>query len=383
MKNIFSIIIVLFLCISLRSQNKITTYEVINNMPAFYKKANEQLTFPMAWRNCQSLGFAQWRLEARKVLYQCLQKEPPSPKSFDYQVVDSIQRNGYKALKIYFNISAWSRVPAYLLIPDGSGPFPAILMLHDHGAHFSIGKEKMVKPFHVSKKVMNDADDWATKCYDGQYVGDYFATNGYVVLSVDALFWGQRGRKEGVDYNGQQALACNLMQMGMSFGGVITSDDIRSAEFLASLPMVNPEKIGSLGHSMGGYRSWMVSAATDCIKASASICWMNTTDSLMTLTNNQNKGGSAFSTLIPDLRLYMDYPDVASIACPKPALFFNGTKDKLFPIGGVKDAYKILHDVWKSQHADDRLVTKLWDEKHFFNKDMQAETLRFFDKWLK
>ena len=51
---------------------------------------------------------------------------------------------------------------------------------------------------------------------------------------------------------------------------------------------------------MGAHRAWMVSAATDVVKAGAAVCWMNTTDSLMTLTNNQNKGGSAYSMIIPE-----------------------------------------------------------------------------------
>lgn len=98
-------------------------------------------------------------------------------------------------------------------------------------------------------------------------------------------------------------------------------------------------------------------------KPPASICWMNTTEYLMTLTNNQNKGGSAYSMLIPNLRRYLDYPHTASIACPKPTLFFNGSQDKLFPVEGVKDAYNIMQTVWQSQKASDRLVTKIWEEK--------------------
>ena len=85
--------------------------------------------------------------------------------------------------------------------------------------------------------------------------------------------------------------------------------------------------------------------------------------------------------LIPNLRRYLDYPHTASIACPKPTLFFNGSKDKLFPVDGVKDAYQTMRAVWKSQDAEDRLVTKIWEEKHFFNKYMQRETLEFFNKW--
>ena len=102
----------------------------------------------------------------------------------------------------------------------------------------------MVCPFGVSPEISADAEDWVVRCYDGQYTGDYFAQNGYVVLSIDALFWGERGRKEGVSYDGQQALASNFMQMGASWGAFINMDDVRSAEFLASLPMV--DKTGSV-----------------------------------------------------------------------------------------------------------------------------------------
>ncbi len=365
------------------AQTDSAAYEVTGNMPVFYQQMKQQLTYPLAWGKAEEKDFAKWKAQARHVLAECMQNLQPAPKAYAMEVTDREQRDGYEARKIRFNLSEWSRVPAYLLVPEGEGPFPAIVLLHDHGAHFSIGKEKMVRPFHVAPEVMEDADQWASQCYDGQYVGDYLARHGYVVLAVDALFWGERGRKEGTSYDAQQALASNFLQMGASWGAFINVDDMRSAEFLASLPFVDKKRVGSLGFSMGAYRSWMLAALTDVVRASASICWMNTTEHLMTLTNNQNKGGSAYAMLIPALRRYLDYPHVASIACPKPTLFFNGTQDKLFPIEGVRDAYREMETVWKSQGASDRLVTKLWDEKHFFNKEMQKETLEFFDRWLK
>lgn len=365
------------------AQTDSTAYEVTGNMPVFYQQMKQQLTYPLAWGKAEEKDFAKWKAQARHVLAECMQNLQPAPKAYAMEVTDREQRDGYEARKIRFNLSEWSRVPAYLLVPEGEGPFPAIVLLHDHGAHFSIGKEKMVRPFHVAPEVMEDADQWASQCYDGQYVGDYLARHGYVVLAVDALFWGERGRKEGTSYDAQQALASNFLQMGASWGAFINVDDMRSAEFLASLPFVDKKRVGSLGFSMGAYRSWMLAALTDVVRASASICWMNTTEHLMTLTNNQNKGGSAYAMLIPALRRYLDYPHVASIACPKPTLFFNGTHDKLFPIEGVRDAYREMEAVWQSQGASDRLVTKLWDEKHFFNKEMQKETLEFFDRWLK
>ena len=365
------------------AQTDSAAYEVTGNMPVFYQQMKQQLTYPLAWGKAEEKDFAKWKAQARHVLAECMQNLQPAPKAYAMEVTDREQRDGYEARKIRFNLSEWSRVPAYLLVPEGEGPFPAIVLLHDHGAHFSIGKEKMVRPFHVAPEVMEDADQWASQCYDGQYVGDYLARHGYVVLAVDALFWGERGRKEGTSYDAQQALASNFLQMGASWGAFINVDDMRSAEFLASLPFVDKERVGSLGFSMGAYRSWMLAALTDVVRASASICWMNTTEHLMTLANNQNKGGSAYAMLIPALRRYLDYPHVASIACPKPTLFFNGTQDKLFPIEGVRDAYREMEAVWKSQGASDHLVTKLWDEKHFFNKEMQKETLEFFDRWLK
>ena len=384
MKRITTIfLIVLSGHLSMIAQTDTTAYSVVKNMPVFYEQLKQQLTYPAAWGNSPIRKFDKWRAQARETLLDCMQILPPAPADYAMTVIATEQRNGYKAQKILFNVSEWCRIPAYLLVPDGDGPFPAVVMLHDHGAHFSIGKEKMVRPFGVSAEIIADADNWAAGCYDGQYTGDYFAEHGYVVLSIDALFWGERGRKEGVNYDGQQALASNFLQMGSSWGAFINMDDVRSAEFVASLPFVDKDKVGCVGFSMGAYRSWMLSAITDCIKVSASICWMNTTEHLMTLTNNQNKGGSAYSMLIPNLRRYLDYPHTASIACPKPTLFFNGSRDKLFPVEGVKDAYDTMQAVWQSQKAADRLVTKIWEEKHFFNKEMQKETLEFFNKWLK
>lgn len=375
-------VILLFLPLISKAQQDTVRYETVKDMPLFYRQIKETLHYPMAWENSGIKRFEKWRKQARHTLLAYMSPAPPHT-DFAPEVTNIEKRKGYEVRKINFNISAWSRIPAYLLIPEGKGPFPAIIVLHDHGAHFSIGKEKMVLPFQVNQALMNDAKDWANKCYDGVFTGDELAKNGYAVLAIDALFWGERGRKEGIRYDSQQALAANLMQMGMSWAALITFDDIACADFLATLPEVDAERIGSFGFSMGAYRSWMLAAATDRVKAAASVCWMCTTDALMTLTNNQNKGGSAYSMLIPGIRNQMDYPHVASIACPKPMLFFNGTKDKLFPTEGVNEAYREMRNVWDTRQAGDKLVTKLWNEKHFFSKEMLKEVIVFFNQYLK
>ena len=79
----------------------------------------------------------------------------------------------------------------------------------------------------------------------------------------------------------------------------------------------------------------------------------------------------------------VDYPHIASIACPKAMLFINGKQDKLFPVAGVEKAFRIMHDVWTSQGADDKLETELWDIPHSCPIEAQERTLQFFQKHLK
>ena len=155
-----------------------------------------------------------------------------------------------------------------------------------------------------------------------------------------------------------------------------------TTDFLASLEEVDAGRIGCMGFSMGAYRSWMLSALSDKIKAGAAVCWLTTTEYQLSPDCGRGKGDSNYANVLPGLRRYLDYPHIASIACPKAMLFFNGRKDKLFPVPAVEDAYAQLHRVWKSQSADDKLITRLWDLPHFCSKEMQEEILAFFNKQL-
>ena len=369
-------------------------YEWQGEIPTYVETLKKELTYPMAWGNSPIKNFKKWKKAARAKVFECMMTPPKAAAAWDMEVLGEEQREGYKAQKIAFNINAYSRITAYLLIPDGKGPFPTVNALHDHGAHLFIGKEKMIRPFFTQEEqdapekqalcqeILDDADAWAKQLYDNQYVGDYLAKHGYVVLSIDAPMWGERGRKEGVDRNKYDLIAGNMMMLGRDLSAFMTYDDISSTEFLASLPMVDAKRIGCVGCSMGAYRSWMLSALSDRIKAGASICWMITTDAQLTRRFGRKENGG-FANCIPGLRQYLDYPHIASLACPKPMLFINGTKDKLFPVLGVKDAFSEMHQVWKSQGADNLLDTELWDIPHSCGLKAQEKMLEFLDKNLK
>ena len=369
-------------------------YEWQGEIPTYVETLKKELTYPMAWGNSPIKNFKKWKKVARAKVLECMMTPPKAAAAWDMEVLGEEQRDGYKAQKIAFNINAYSRITAYLLIPDGKGPFPAVNALHDHGAHLFIGKEKMIRPFFtpeeqdsptkqvLCQEILDDADAWARQLYDNQYVGDYLAKHGYVVFSADAPMWGERGRKEGVDRNKYDLIAGNMMMLGRDLSAFMTYDDIASTEFLASLPMVDAKRIGCVGCSMGAYRSWMLSALSDKIKAGASICWMITTDAQLTRRFGRKENGG-FANCIPGLRQYLDYPHIASLACPKPMLFINGTKDKLFPVPGVKDAFSEMHQVWKSQGADNLLDTELWEIPHSCGLKAQKKMLEFLDKNLK
>ena len=359
---------------------KRSKYEFSRNLPVYADSLIKDLTYPLAWGNSPITDFNEWRKAARQKVFDCMLTPPPPKEGSVWRVLASEQRDGYRAQKIEVRLSRYYSVPAYLLIPDGEGPFPAVNVLHDHGGHFFIGKEKMVRPLASEDSlVIKDAEKWLTPLYEGQFLGDYLARHGYVVFSADAPMWGERGRAEGEDRQKYDMIAGNMMMYGIDLSAYMTYDDISGTEFLASLPFVDARRIGCTGCSMGAYRAWMLAALSDRIKAGAAVCWMTTTDEQMSFKYSRTENGG-FANCLPGLRRWLDYPHIASIACPKPMLFISGAQDKLFPVPSVEKAYKTMHDVWRSQGADDRLETELWDIPHSCPLRAQERVLAFFRK---
>ena len=352
-------------------------YEFMRNLPVYADSLIADLNYPLAWGNSDIKDFSEWKQAARQKVFDCMLTPPPAPaEGFEAKVLYEEQRNGYKARKIEIRLSKYYTVPAYVLIP------PAINALHDHGGHLFIGKEKMIRPLACEDStVIKDAEEWAVG-YEGQFFGEYLAQHGYVVFSADAPMWGERGQKEGPQRNMYDMIAGNMMMYGIDLSAYMTYDDIAGTEYLASMPEVDASRIGCTGWSMGAYRAWMLSALSDRIKVGASVCWMVTTDEQMGFKYSRTENGG-FANCFPGLRRWLDYPHIASIACPKPMLFINGSQDKLFPVAGVEKAFKTMHDTWESQGAGDKIETELWDMPHSCGKNSQKRVLDFFDKHLK
>ena len=384
------------LFISRVAAQKRSKFEFKRNLPVYADSLLKDLTYPLAWGNSAIKDFDAWRRAARQRVFDCMLTPPPaptptkpprgeasvSPSGDGRGVIAEEKREGYTARKIEIPLSRYYTVPAYVLIPDGKGPFPAVNVLHDHGAHLFIGKEKMIRPLACEDStVINDADAWAAQLYEGQFLGDYLARHGFVVFSADAPMWGERGQQEGPRRDRYDMIAGNMMMYGIDLSAYMTYDDISGTAFLAQMPEVDPQRIGCTGCSMGGYRAWMLAALSDHIKAGAAICWMTTTDEQLSFKYSRTENGG-FANCFPGLRRWLDYPHVASLACPKAMLFINGSQDKLFPVAGAEKAFAIMHDVWRSQGADDRLETELWDMPHSCPLRAQERILQFLKKHL-
>lgn len=93
-------------------------------------------------------------------------------------------------------------------------------------------------------KKLISAQNWSKKYFSGVFPGDELTKKGYVVLAIDTLGWGER---QGNGYEAQQALASNLFNLGTSYASIIAQEDIKSAEFLTSLPQVDKNKVAAIG----------------------------------------------------------------------------------------------------------------------------------------
>lgn len=383
MRHYALFLLVFLTSVSVLKAQKRSVWEYEMDIPVYVDSIHKSLTYPLAWRNCRgSLGFDTWKSIARQRVTECMGPQPPRAEKWDMEIVAEEQRNGYKAQKVAFQLSRWYRVTAYILIPDGKGRFPAINLLHDHGAHLYIGKEKMIAPVAETDDVVADADAWVRQLYEGQYLGDYLASHGFVVFSIDAPLWGERGRKEGVDRKKYDIIAGNMMMLGQNLCAYMHYDDIVSTDFLASLPYVDAGRIGAAGLSMGAYRAWMLSALSDKVKAACAVCWMSTTSAQLTAKYGRKENGG-FANCIPGLRRYLDYPDIASLAAPKPTLLISGSMDKLFPVDGVEGAFGIMRQAWEDAGAAENLKTSIEPQPHECNKDNQKAILDFMIKYLK
>ena len=116
---------------------------------------------------------------------------------------------------------------------------------------------------------------------------------------------------------------------GINWIGIVHRDDRRSVDVLASLPFVDPKRIGCVGLSGGVFRSTYLAGMDPRIRAAVIVGWMSTLPSIGRIpysTHSDNAFG---------LHSVLDHPDVASLGAPQCAILVqNCRRDRLFPQTG-------------------------------------------------
>lgn len=334
-------------------------------LPRWWADAVAALSFPLGWK--AGADPSTWRRNGREAV-RALLLEDPAPAEAAPRVLAIERRSGYRVELVELSLGQFRRTRAFLAIPDGPGPFPALVALHDHGAFFDIGKEKMIRPLTGDPKTAVSLD-WAARNYDGLFVGDEWARRGWVVFAADALGWGDRVCG---GYETQQAVASNLFNLGSSWAGVIAAEDTAAAAFLAGHPQVDPRRVAALGHSMGGYRSYQLAALSDHVTAAVAACCFAPLRGVMVPGANRVRGQSAFSMTHPGLARRMDFPDLAALAAPKPLFFLHGTEDKLFPEAAVREACAQTSEVYQAWGRPEAFRAEFRPGGHSFGAADQA-----------
>lgn len=313
-------------------------------------------------------------------------------------VLESEQREGYVCQLVEYNVSRDERVRSYLLIPDGAGRRdrrPGLVLLHDHGARFDIGKEKLVRPLSSAPDhIKKSAQQWVDDGFDGVWFADRLAAAGYVVIVPDALYWGGRStplcqewsrRKYGdapgdpdelktAVYEGQRTVYDSLARKGVVWAEQTLREDAAAARLLRRLPCVKRRRIGCFGWSMGAHRAWLLGAFCRQVRTGVALCWMTLME-----TQKQPYKASDYSMLIPKMREQYDFPDIARWLAPKPFLFLNGRQDHLFPEEAVERAFARMQEIYAGKGAAGVLRTEFFDGTHHCGLAEQQTILDFLD----
>lgn len=289
-----------------------------------------------AWRPAGA-----WRAPALATARALMLRPGDDGSGFATEVLTEQDRGSHVVQHLTLRGALGDRVPALFLRPRGPGPHPAVLALHDHGARFDIGKDKLIRPLQPSPV----ADAWVQRWYGGGFVGEALVEAGFAVLAIDALGWGDRSRA-GFARDDQQALASHLMQLGHSWAGVIASDDLRSHRWLREQPGIDAARVATLGFSMGALRAWQLAAVCSEVPACVAAHWMCIRRGLLRPGEHTLAGQSAFSMAHPGLPAELDHPDVAALIAPRPLLLMGSPEDRLFPWDAVQQAWAALRPAW-------------------------------------
>ena len=366
----------------------------IGSLYPFVQGQADRSRLELSFLDARFRNLGSWQKTARARVLEHLFYAPPRT-SPEPELIRRTDREDYIEEYLTFRTTPDLRVPAYVLIPRKAAlPAPGLVVLHCHGGAYVWGKEKVVA-LENEHPVLSE---FKQRLYEGKSIATELVRLGYVVITIDMFYWGERRMLLDEDppsyrerqqmtaddvaaFNrrasqGEQLVARSLMTAGITWPGVMLWDDLRTLDYLASRPEVDRQRLGCVGLSVGGYRSFLLAALDPRIKAAVDVGWM-TAFAPAIRRHVLNTVGLTFH--IPGLYRYMDLPDLAALVAPRSLLVINGSRDVLFPPAGVETAFRKIEACYRKASVPDRQRCRLYDAPHQFNVEMQTEAW----EWLK
>ncbi|MGV3685458.1 MAG: dienelactone hydrolase family protein [Daejeonella sp.] len=343
-----------------------------------------------------------WRKVARERLISRLgiPEIGPAPK---VTLVKQYTYDGLHIEELSWQLPYGRVTEAILMKPaDAREPLPGILAFHDHGGDKFHGKVKIIKTSGEKDPLI---EEHQKNYYGGRAWANQLAKKGYTVLISDAFTFASRRvlltdvpvhMRGGLDpkepekpenikaYNkwaGQHehVMAKSLFSAGLTWPGVFLAEDRIALDILCARKDVDANRIGCAGLSGGGLRSLYMGALDDRIKCCIPVGFMTTSKDLV-LHKSYTHTWMTFTPLLPK---ELDFAEIVGVRAPLPTLILNNNEDGLFTLSEMKEADRILSEVYKKASATDKYKCSFHPGIHKFDVDMQQEAFEWFDRWLK
>ena len=282
----------------------------------------------------------------------------PSTSPLDVETVSEESLPKYTLRKVSYLSEPGDRMTAWLLLPkEAKGKLPAVLCLHQT---IDIGKDE---PVGLGQ---NDELDYARE----------LAERGYVALAPDYPTFGEND-------NDPEAYA--LGYDSITAKGIWNHQ--RAVDLLQSLPEVDPERIGCIGHSLGGHNTLFLAAVDTRIKAAVTSCGFCT---FPTYYNGDLRGWSQYRYMprietvfgMDAAKMPFDFDGVLAAIAPRGVFVSAPTRDANFSLEGTKDAIDKARAVFALHGASDKLLALHPDAEHSFPKEARDAAYDALDKWL-
>ncbi len=295
----------------------------------------------------------------------------PNPCDLDVEIVQTLDKGTHQLQLVQYAVEKGERVNAWLLKPAGAKKkYPAIIAPHQHAGEFYLGKSE---PAGLSKNRM-------------YHYGLDLCLRGYVVLCPDHLGFEDRRpseveRHENLymqDGGYERFLFCKYISEGSTLQAKYLWDLTRGLDLLESLDCVDSNRIGAIGHSLGGQETLWLTWFDPRIKAAVCSCGTGQIKTIFRDHINHN-----FAMFTFGFGKLFDMGDLVSDIAPRPFMMINGREDIIFPVDGVEEIGRQAEGKYESLHAKDHFCSIIFEGGHCFPDHAKKRAYEWLDKHVK